>query len=93
MKRGFLTYQYHYDGEKELGPTVASLSLGATSTMAFRAKAKNKINVKQKATQKGDKSDSLRITLEHGDIMVMHGSKIQQLYEVSDSITANGTEN
>ncbi len=52
--------------------------------MHFRAKAKNSINRSTKVTQKGLKSESLRIKLEHGDIMVMHGAKIQKLYEVSD---------
>ncbi len=51
--------------------------------MHFRAKAKNKINIPAKTTQKGLKSVSLSVKLEHGDIMVMHGAKIQQLYEVS----------
>lgn len=35
--------QYHDDGEKTLGPTVATLSLGANATMNFRPKKKTNI--------------------------------------------------
>jgi alkylated DNA repair dioxygenase AlkB len=78
--------QYHDDGEKTLGPTVASLSLGCESTMHFRPKSNNSIgknDENQKQNAKGTKKDVLRIILEHGDIMVMHGRQIQELYEVS----------
>ena len=33
-------YQWHDDGEKDLGPDIASLSLGGAATMSFRMKAK-----------------------------------------------------
>jgi hypothetical protein len=54
--------------------------------MSFRPKAKSSIeglapkNCKGTASKKGV---VLWITLEHGDIVVMHGRKIQQFYEVS----------
>ena len=64
--------QYHDDGEKELGPTVATLSLGGDATMMFRPKAKKPTELPA----------VLCITLRHGDIVVMHGTRIQKLYEV-----------
>lgn len=36
----YLSTQYHDDGEDSLGPTIASLSLGAPSTMKIRMKYK-----------------------------------------------------
>ncbi|KAF4628654.1 hypothetical protein G7Y89_g9496 [Cudoniella acicularis] len=73
---------YHDDGEKELGATVATLSLGCSATMAFRPKGKNLIQgPPQKGNMKGTKKDVLKLTLEHGDIMVMHGREIQKLYD------------
>ncbi|EKD14386.1 uncharacterized protein L3040_008254 [Drepanopeziza brunnea f. sp. 'multigermtubi'] len=72
---------YHDDGEKTLGPTVTSLSLGCPASMSFRPKAKTSMGSSKNQT--GTKPDCLKFTLEHGDIMVMHGPKIQQLYEHS----------
>lgn len=55
--------------------------------MKWRPKAKNSIiNEKERVNNKGPKSDVLKIFLEHGDIMVMHGRRIQELYEVSGCI-------
>ncbi|TAQ86624.1 hypothetical protein B7494_g5055 [Chlorociboria aeruginascens] len=80
---------YHDDGESTLGPTVATLSLGSSATMCFRPKARSGIgSTIGKRNAKGLKPDVLRITLEHGDIMVMHGPKIQQLYE--HAVTPHG---
>ncbi len=79
-----LQLQWHDDGEKTLGPTVASMSLGCSSVMHWRPKASVKICGKTKANnQKGEKREVLKILLEHGDIMIMHGAKIQKLYEHS----------
>lgn len=75
---------YHDDGEKELGPTVATLSLGASALMSFRPKAKVPIGARSK-NFKGTKPDVMRIVLDHGDIIIMHGSEIQKLYEVRAS--------
>ncbi|MCJ1474052.1 hypothetical protein MMC13_002710 [Lambiella insularis] len=44
---------YHDDGEKELGPTVASLSLGATAFMSIRLKKRYYTGI----TTKGNKYD------------------------------------
>ncbi|KAI0401608.1 hypothetical protein F4802DRAFT_618804 [Xylaria palmicola] len=66
---------YHDDGEKELGPTVATLSLGSPSTMRFRGKKK----VGFENTAKG--RVMLSFNLEHGDMVVMHGTKIHKVYE------------
>jgi hypothetical protein len=37
------TRQYHDDGERGLGPFVASVSLGSDAVMTFRAKGKKKM--------------------------------------------------
>lgn len=71
---------YHDDGESTLGPTVATLSLGAQAVMSLRPKAKSQLGNKSH-NQKGTKSDVLKVTLEHGDIVIMHGSGVQQYYE------------
>ncbi|KAL0937584.1 uncharacterized protein CTRU02_207315 [Colletotrichum truncatum] len=62
---------FHDDGENTLGPTVATLSLGSPAQMAFRHKksyAKNKLVV-------------LKFPLCHGDLVVMHGTRIHRAYE------------
>ncbi|KAI0425275.1 hypothetical protein F5Y09DRAFT_352535 [Xylaria sp. FL1042] len=66
---------FHDDGEKELGPTVATLSLGSPSLMRFRAKKKSGFQNTSKSRI------MLSFVLEHGDIVVMHGTKIHQYYE------------
>jgi hypothetical protein len=72
--------KYHDDGEKELGPTIATLSLGCDAVMRFRPKAKS--NIGEKGTNsKGTRKDVLRILLQHGDIVIMHGTLIQKHYE------------
>ncbi|KAE9365208.1 hypothetical protein N431DRAFT_420140 [Stipitochalara longipes BDJ] len=73
---------YHDDGEKTLGSTVASISLGCSSTMKWRPKRLNKIVSEQEnKNQRGTKKEVLSIVLKHGDIVVQHGSGIQKLYE------------
>ncbi|KAI1749263.1 hypothetical protein F4782DRAFT_549841 [Xylaria castorea] len=67
---------YHDDGEKELGPTVATLSLGSPSLMRFRGKKKAGFQ-----DTVGAGNVMLSFVLEHGDIVVMHGTKIHQHYE------------
>jgi alkylated DNA repair dioxygenase AlkB len=49
--------------------------------MSFRPKAKVALGPAAK-NQKGNKGDVLKIVLQHGDLVVMHGSTIQKLYEV-----------
>jgi 2OG-Fe(II) oxygenase superfamily len=76
---------YHDDGEKELGPTVATLSLGGNATMSLRPKAKSGLGPGSR-NAKGTKLDVLRIKIRHGDIIIMHGSGIQKLFEVCLSL-------
>jgi alkylated DNA repair dioxygenase AlkB len=78
---------YHDDGESTLGLTVATLSLGAQASMTFRPKAKSGFGATSK-NAKGTKPDVLRITLEHGDMIIMHGTGVQKLYE--HAVTPHG---
>lgn len=78
--------QYHDDGEKELGPTVATLSLGAQAIMTLRPKAKVNLGVNSK-NARGTKPDVLKMVLRHGDLVVMHGTGIQKLYEVCPHVS------
>ncbi|KAE8454543.1 hypothetical protein EG329_000166 [Mollisiaceae sp. DMI_Dod_QoI] len=73
---------YHDDGEKTLGPTVATLSLGAHATMHFRPKKNSPIGEPKKSkNSKANKPDSLKIVLNHGDLLIMHGTAIHAHYE------------
>jgi hypothetical protein len=74
------TIGYHDDGESTLGPTVATLSLGASATMSLRPKAKAAVGNTSK-NAKGTKAPVIRVTLEHGDMVIMHGSGVQKFYE------------
>lgn len=124
--------QYHDDGEKDLGPDIASLSLGGAATMSFKMKtkhwlakgltsetynpelriipgsqawkqrtkandlykagrmaeyeaAKNELfNFLNEVKEKRKKNAPVVLSLElrHGDMVVMHGDKIQEIYEV-----------
>jgi alkylated DNA repair dioxygenase AlkB len=49
--------------------------------MALRPKAKSRVGAESR-NAKGTKLDVLRMVLRHGDIVVMHGTGIQKLYEV-----------
>ena len=109
--RQLISCQYHDDGEKELGPTVATLSLGSPSIMSFRPKKLNEVwpenlkstEMKQKAharearcecggntancrkkcrRKRPHKLPVIRFALNHGDMVVMHGTQIHRLYEV-----------
>ncbi|CCX14284.1 Similar to hypothetical protein CGB_L3030C [Cryptococcus gattii WM276]; acc. no. XP_003197167 [Pyronema omphalodes CBS 100304] len=64
---------YHQDGEKGLGPTVASVPLGCPAEMCFRVKKTgNGLKISKPC---------LKLMLHHGDIMIMHGADIQRVYE------------
>lgn len=121
--------QYHDDGEKGLGPTIATLSLGYPATMRLRMKGKHfrgaskmgvwvedepmpscehyeerkaawqelqNMDKKAAAARKktlptelklrktGDAPVVIQMHLGHGDIVIMHGAKIQKYYEVCD---------
>lgn len=49
--------------------------------MRVRPKAKSGLGANRN-NQKGTKGDVLKIVLNHGDLVVMHGSDIQKYYEV-----------
>ncbi|KAK8073793.1 hypothetical protein PG994_004692 [Apiospora phragmitis] len=71
---------YHDDGEKELGPAVATLSLGSPAVMRFRPKRKTQLGQEGKG-KRGDKPSVISLVLKHGDIVIMHGTDIQREYE------------
>jgi len=85
--------QYHQDGERGLGPTVASISLGCPAVMKFRIKGSGRNIVRHIEADGEDeenmspklKEPAVRLTLRlhHGDIMIMHGGAIQSVWEVS----------
>ncbi|OIW31189.1 hypothetical protein CONLIGDRAFT_595382, partial [Coniochaeta ligniaria NRRL 30616] len=89
LSLGYMTddrINYHDDGEKQCGPTVATLSLGSPATMAFRPKKKSGMNgivsVGTRPTGVGkDFKDVLEFPLYHGDLLVMNGSLIHRYYE------------
>lgn len=70
-----MRWQFHDDGEDTLGPTVATLSLGSPAQMLFRSKKKY-MGVKK------DNLPCLKFPVRHGDMVVMHGTRIHQAYEV-----------
>ncbi|KAJ4298633.1 hypothetical protein N0V88_003664 [Collariella sp. IMI 366227] len=74
---------YHDDGESELGPVVAALSLGSPSTMRFRPKRKTGFWLPMhQENGKPTYKEILEVTMKHGDMMVMAGADIQKTYEV-----------
>jgi len=76
--------QYHDDGEHELGPVVAALSLGSPSTMRFRPKLKTGYFLPlRNENGKPRYKDVLEVPMKHGDMMVMAGTEIQKVFEVS----------
>ncbi|KAK0633210.1 hypothetical protein B0T14DRAFT_418195, partial [Immersiella caudata] len=76
--------RFHDDGEKELGPTVAALSLGSPSIMKFRPKKKETgFDGFVQRDSKGLFQTVLEVPMKHGDMMVMHGSRIHGIYEHS----------
>ncbi|KAI9929841.1 hypothetical protein MW887_011647 [Aspergillus wentii] len=119
---------YHDDGESSLGPTIATLSLGAKSTMYIRMKYKyyhgfskakkileddpvlpgcqfeaqrqalkdqftrSEITKAEyderrrdlcKRSKSGDAPPWIKMELNHGDLVVMHGENLQKYYEHS----------
>ncbi|KAK1758514.1 hypothetical protein QBC47DRAFT_374919 [Echria macrotheca] len=80
---------FHDDGESELGPTVAAISLGSPSIMKFRPKSKldfTRLGAKRTGREEEengsrDYKSVLEVAFRHGDIMVMHGAHIHRLYE------------
>jgi hypothetical protein len=79
--------QYHDDGEEELGPVIAALSLGSPSTMRFRPKRGTGFFLPtHKQLGKVCYKEVLEVPMKHGDMMVMVGTNIQKVYEVRWSI-------
>lgn len=83
-----LTMQYHDDGETELGPTVAALSLGSPSIMKFRPKYNKSgfgdtLPIGSRTGGGRAYKPVLEVPMKHGDMMVMHGAHIHRIYEVS----------
>ncbi|KAJ7429975.1 hypothetical protein B0H11DRAFT_2399335 [Mycena galericulata] len=65
---------YHSDDEMGLGPVVAGLSLGAPALMHFRPVVK--------PTAGRQHGRVLSILLQHGSILVMEGSEVQEDYHI-----------
>ncbi|SPQ19543.1 747741fe-b9b0-4527-9d33-d1795b9f6765 [Thermothielavioides terrestris] len=73
---------YHDDGEEELGPVIAALSLGSPSTMRFRPKRGTGFFLPtHKQLGKVCYKEVLEVPMKHGDMMVMVGTNIQKVYE------------
>ncbi|KAI5791861.1 hypothetical protein EDC01DRAFT_97726 [Geopyxis carbonaria] len=82
---------FHDDGEVGLSETVASISLGCPAKMKFRIKSKylnspealEGLNVTSEFLDSKDSNVrvKLELSLHHGDIMIMHGAKIQKYWE------------
>jgi alkylated DNA repair dioxygenase AlkB len=66
---------------------VAAMSLGSPSTMRFRPKRHTHffLPMRQESGRAGYK-EVLEVPMKHGDIMVMVGTQIQKVYEVSHLI-------
>jgi hypothetical protein len=60
---------------------VATLSLGSQALMTLRPKAKYNLGPDSN-NARGTKADVLKMVLRHGDLITMHGTGIQKLYEV-----------
>ncbi|KAL2883895.1 hypothetical protein SGCOL_000530 [Colletotrichum sp. CLE4] len=71
---------FHDDGEDTLGPTVATLSLGSPAIMFFAKKTKNAKRTKKTKKDEEYRPVVLKFPLYHGDIVVMHGSRIHEKY-------------
>ncbi|EJD52529.1 hypothetical protein AURDEDRAFT_111192 [Auricularia subglabra TFB-10046 SS5] len=76
---------YHNDGEEGLGEHIASLSLGAPAKMHFRALKTKQGRTGTAGTQdaQGRHDTLLKMSLNHGDVVVMHGVGLQNYYEHS----------
>lgn len=67
---------YHDDGERDVGETVASISLGADATLKFRPKDPHTSPLRGKEVQVKSDRSILKLELEHGDVCIMHGRHI-----------------
>jgi hypothetical protein len=64
----------HSDGEKDLGPVIAALSLGEAAALRFRP-VPSKWNQVSGSGSNGHKNppNVLEVTLYHGDVLIMDG--------------------
>lgn len=89
---------YHDDGERGLGPYVASVSLGSDAIMSFRVKNKAKRGPQSRResdSAQGEEADdeataskwrsrvALKVRLSHGHILIMEVSPILRVEHVS----------
>lgn len=58
--------KYHDDGESELGPTVAALSLGSPSTMKFRPRFRSGFGGALLKNASGKFLDVIEVPMKHG---------------------------
>jgi hypothetical protein len=72
----------HSDGERDLGPVVAALSLGAAAAMRFRPVPSKWPGVSDDGTGPKKPPNVLEVTLYHGDVLIMDGADIQEYYQV-----------
>ncbi|KAI5474377.1 Calcium ATPase, partial [Pseudohyphozyma bogoriensis] len=72
---------FHDDGERGLGPVVATLSLGSQASMAFRKK-KFRAPEGSELQSTPPSPPLLTITLLHGDVAIMEGADVQSYYEL-----------
>lgn len=85
LSAGYMAEQkmdFHSDGEKDLGPIVASLSLGSPAIMKFRP-VPSKWMSDDGQLKEGRKTPPvvIELTLRHGDALVMEGAEIQEYYQ------------
>lgn len=79
----------HSDGEKDLGPIVASLSLGSSATMRFRPiPSRWSTEGLPEALVRKSPPIVLTLTLQHGDVLIMEGAEIQEYYQVGKDASA-----
>lgn len=75
MKLTICSSQYHDDGERGLGPFVASISLGADAIMSFRAKGAKKKRPTGSAIPVKRKSSAGPLPVEADDAQLSDGGE------------------
>ncbi|KIJ49566.1 hypothetical protein M422DRAFT_225410 [Sphaerobolus stellatus SS14] len=73
--------EFHSDGESDLGPIVAGLSLGAPATMRFREVPSKWRKAHASGEERRSPPVFLNLSLKHGDMVVMEGADIQEYYQ------------
>lgn len=85
--------QYHDDGEKTLGPTVATLSLGASAIMNFRPKKKTNIPALETNTRnKGREKKATHGSIGKGINKSEHPAVLSLKLEHGDIVIMHGRE-